>query len=70
MVTYQALVDRLQEKPYFINFQNILCARTEPVYQPDGIHLLDVGRKIVAQRLNQTLKERSGRGIPSSRLTP
>ena len=58
MVSYQALVERLQKKPYFINFQNILCSRTEPVYQPDGIHLLDVGRKLVAQRLNQTLKER------------
>ncbi len=58
VVTYRALVDRLQGKPYFINFQNILCSRTEPVYQPDGIHLQDVGRKFVAQRLNQTLKER------------
>lgn len=58
IVTYQAMVDRLQGKPYFINFQNILCARTEPVYQPDGIHLEDAGRKLVAQRLDQVLKER------------
>lgn len=58
VTTYQALVNRLKDKPYFINFQNILCARTEPVYQPDGIHLLDAGRKIVAQRFRETLKER------------
>ena len=58
VVTYQALEDRLQKKPYFINFRNILCSRTEPVYQPDGIHLQDGGRKIVAQRFSQTLQER------------
>jgi lysophospholipase L1-like esterase len=58
VVTYQALEDRLLGKPYFINFRNILCSRTEPVYQPDGIHLLDGGRKIVARRLGQTLQER------------
>ena len=58
VVTYQALVARLQEKPYFINFQNILCSRAAPVYQPDGIHLQDAGRKIVAQRIKQALKDR------------
>lgn len=58
VVTYRALVDRLQEKPYFINFQNILCSRTEPVYQPDGIHLQDEGRNIVARHIRETLKER------------
>jgi hypothetical protein len=58
MVCYQALVGRLQEKPYFINFRNILCDRGEPLYQSDGIHLLDPGRKIVASRLEEVLKER------------
>ncbi len=58
LVTYRALVARLQEKPYFINFQNVMCSRAEPVYQPDGIHMLDAGRKMVAQRFDQTLKER------------
>jgi lysophospholipase L1-like esterase len=66
IVTYQALVGRLQGKPYFVNFQNILCSRTEPVYQPDGIHLQDAGRKLVAQHLDQTLKERF---LISARLT-
>ncbi|MDD2901352.1 MAG: hypothetical protein PHU44_02840 [Syntrophales bacterium] len=58
VVTYRALVDRLQHKPYFVNFQNILCSRKEPVYQPDGIHVLDGGRKIVAQNINRIMKER------------
>jgi len=67
MVTYKALMARLQTKPYYINFQNILCGRNEPVYQPDGIHLQDGGRKIVAQRLNQVLKERLLAGISPAR---
>lgn len=55
---YQAQVGRLQDKPYFVNFQNILCSRTVPVYQPDGIHLQDVGRQIMAQHFNRVLKDR------------
>lgn len=58
VVSYRALVDRLQNKPYFINYQNILCSRTAPVYQHDGIHLQDQGRKTVARQISQTLKER------------
>lgn len=58
VVTYRALVDRLQHKPYFVNCQNILCSRTEPAYQLDGIHVLDGARKIVAQNFNRILKER------------
>ena len=58
VAVYHAQVDRLQDKPYFVNFRNILCSRTEPVYQPDGIHLQDVGRKIMAQHFNQVLKDR------------
>ena len=58
MVCYQALVARLQDKPYFINFRNILCNREEPLYQPDGIHLVDAGREIVATRMDEVLKER------------
>ena len=58
VLTYNALMERLQDKPYFINFRNVLCSRTEPIYQPDGIHLLDVGREIMAQHFNQVLKDR------------
>jgi hypothetical protein len=58
IVTYRALMDRLRHKPYFVNCQNILCSRTEPAYQPDGIHVRDGARKIVAQNFNRILKER------------
>ncbi len=73
VVTYNSLVERLKTKPYFINFQNILCSRTEPIYQTDGIHLQDTGRKIVAQHLEQVLKERfltmENRGQPQACAT-
>ncbi len=58
LVTYNALVERLKDKPYFINLQNSVCSRTEPVYQPDGIHMLDAGREIMAQHFNRVVKER------------
>lgn len=56
-VINQALVARLKSKPYFVDFQNILCPRTEPTYQTDGMHLEDVGREMVAQRMGRYLKE-------------
>jgi len=56
-VLYQALSQALQEKPYFHNFQNILCSRTEPVYQPDGVHLKDAGRRLAARHLGRLLYE-------------
>jgi hypothetical protein len=58
IVCYQALVSRLQDKPYFINFRDLLSDRREPLYEPDGIHLVDAGSKIVASRLEEVLKER------------
>jgi hypothetical protein len=64
VLTYNALMERLQDKPYFINFRNVLCSRTEPIYQPDGIHLLDAGRQIMAQHFNQVLKDRLVAGNP------
>ncbi len=57
-VINHALVARLREKPYFLDFQNVLCGRKELAYQSDGIHLLDAGRKMVAARLGQVIKER------------
>jgi lysophospholipase L1-like esterase len=57
-VTYDALEARLQNKPYFIKFRNILCSRTEPLYQEDGIHLEDAGRALVARHMGAVLKER------------
>jgi hypothetical protein len=57
----EALVTRLKNKPYFIDFRNILGSRSEPVYQADGVHLLDVGRKMVAQEMAQVLEQRRSR---------
>jgi hypothetical protein len=57
-VINNALVSRLKNKPYFVDFQNILCPRTEPAYQKDGIHLEDRGREMVAQGMSRVLKER------------
>jgi hypothetical protein len=59
-VTYQALAARLKDKPYFIDFQNILCSRTQPVYKPDGAHLQDAGRMMVARAMSRVLKKRWG----------
>jgi hypothetical protein len=56
--TYRALSENLAKKPYFVDLQNVLCARTQPVYQPDGICLNDDGRKIVAERMMKALEER------------
>lgn len=57
-VTYQALAAALKDKPYFVDFQNIMCNRTKPVYKPDGVHMLDAGRKMVAREMVRVLKER------------
>ncbi len=57
-VTYRALAERLKDKPYFVDFQEVLCRRREPVYQPDGVHLNDAGRKLIAQEMSRVLWER------------
>ncbi len=69
-VIYQALADRLRDKPYFIDCQNILCSRTAPVYKPDGVHLQDAGRTMVARRMSEVLKERGLVGGGSLRKRP
>lgn len=60
-VTYQALAARLRDKPYFIDFQNVLCSRTETVYRPDGVHLQDAGRSMLARQMSLALQERGWR---------
>jgi hypothetical protein len=57
-VTYEAIARRLQGEAYFVNFQNVLCPRAEPVYHPDGVHLLDRGRELVAEEMGRVLEER------------
>ncbi|MBI4965902.1 MAG: SGNH/GDSL hydrolase family protein [Desulfomonile tiedjei] len=57
-VTYNSLADRLAEKPYFVSFRGVFCDRQVPVYQPDGVHLTDDGRKIVAKAMGKVLEQR------------
>lgn len=57
-VIYQALAARLQDKPYFVDFRNILVPRTEPAYDRDGLHLYDVGNRMVTRSMGRVLKER------------
>jgi lysophospholipase L1-like esterase len=70
---YDILFPRLRDKPYFVNFRNILASRSEPLYQSDGIHLTDAGRHLVAAHLAHYLKENawgpifSGHKIPPRR---
>jgi hypothetical protein len=56
IVIDRALAKRLQGKPYFVDLRNVLCARTRPAYQDDGIHLQDSGREMVAGQMARILK--------------
>jgi hypothetical protein len=57
-LVYRTLAARLQSEPYFVDFQNVLCPRSRPVYKSDGVHLNDAGRLRVAQAMSRVLKER------------
>ncbi len=67
VLIYNALASRLQSRPYFINFQNIVCSRTEPLYQPDGLHMLDAGRELMARHFDTVLKSSFLAGKPLER---
>lgn len=69
-VINRALADRLQHKPYFIDFRNVLCPRTQPAYQEDGIHLHDVGREMVAGQMARFLKAQGGRTAAGGGSSP
>ncbi len=57
-VVYQTLTTDLKDEPHFLEFQNILCSRTEPVYETDGIHLNVAGNRMVAEALARELRKR------------
>jgi lysophospholipase L1-like esterase len=57
-VTYRALETKLQDRPYFLNFQNVLVPRRQSVYEADGVHLKAAGNEMVAQELGRVLQER------------
>jgi lysophospholipase L1-like esterase len=61
-IPYRALAAKLKDKPYFVNLQSALCSRTEPVYRPDGVHLLDKGEAMVAERMAEVVKDRLAPG--------
>jgi lysophospholipase L1-like esterase len=56
--TYDLLAASLKDRPYFVDFRNVLISRTEPLYEADGVHLKPAGNKMVAARLAEVLKAR------------
>ncbi len=67
VVIDRALANRMKNKPYFIDYRNVLCGRTQPVYQDDGIHLLDGGNAIVAAHMAGYLKAQKWRALAMRR---
>jgi lysophospholipase L1-like esterase len=57
-IPYLAFLDHLSGKAYFVNFRNALCQREAAAYQPDGVHLTDAGRRMIAEKMYRILKER------------
>jgi hypothetical protein len=60
VLIYNALVERLRDKPYFVDLRNILCPRQQPVYESDGMHLNPTGDRMVAVYISDFLKKKFG----------
>jgi hypothetical protein len=60
IVVYNALFERLKNKPYFVDLRNILCSRHQQVYESDGIHLNPIGDRMVAAKIAEFLKKKYG----------
>jgi len=58
VVANNALAPRLADKPYFYDFNNILCLRQQTVYESDGIHLNPTGDMMMAREISQFLKKK------------
>lgn len=58
LVVYGALEESLLDRPYFVDFRNILASRKKVAFKPDGVHLTDYGRQMVAAAMARTLKQR------------
>ena len=65
--TYNLLAAGLKDKPYFVDFRNVLCSRATPIYEADGVHLKPAGNKMVAGSLAEMLK---AKGWPEKGKTP
>ncbi len=57
-IIYQTLAAHLHDEPYFTHFQNVLCPRPERVHDPDGVHLNEIGNRMVAEAMVPVLRER------------
>jgi hypothetical protein len=60
ILIYNALVEKLHNKPYFVDMRNILCSRQQPVYESDGMHLNPTGDRMVAKFIADLLKKEDG----------
>ncbi len=63
---YVAIQKRLEKKDYFVDFRSELCNRQVPSYKPDGVHLNDDGRLLVAERMAAMLNEKLHLGLTDS----
>ncbi|MBI5250114.1 MAG: SGNH/GDSL hydrolase family protein [Desulfomonile tiedjei] len=63
---YVALQQRLEKKDYFVDFRDVLCSRQVPAYKPDGVHLTDEGRLLIAESIASVLKEKLDLDLPDS----
>jgi hypothetical protein len=55
---YNALAERLRDKPYFVDYRNVLTPRRQEVYESDGIHLNPFGDAMLAAQMGHFLKQR------------
>lgn len=62
ILIYNAMAQRLRDKPYFVDLRNILCSRQQPVYESDGIHLNPTGDRLVAAQLSALVKRKFDAG--------
>lgn len=58
LTVYGALEQTLEQRPYFVDFRNVLASRKEVAFKPDGVHLTDYGRQMVAKAMVERLRQR------------
>ena len=54
-IPYKIMLERMKDKPYFVSYEDALCEREQPSYKPDGVHLTDYGRHLIAMRMSKTV---------------
>jgi lysophospholipase L1-like esterase len=60
---YLAMEEALGDKPYFHNMRNALCERKMQTYKPDGVHLADAGREMMAGKIADIIEDEMNPGI-------